>query len=178
MKLLHTQIPIDFLHTLPKGIKFFSRHGVEFLVVEQVTCPKGCTLMSDGVHIHNEPAIYIQVRVGNDTGFFFIDAYWGSHIKLSSFLPQDSDDPVVDSASCPTCGANLIVDESCTQEGCSAKKQIRFDLPGGENKIYICTKFHCPGHRIEIQSQPDEICKTVSNINYFGAHYDDFFRGI
>lgn len=178
MKLLHSKIPIEFLHTLPRGIKFFSKHGLEFLVVEELRCPRGCSLMSDSISIHNEPAIHIQVTIGADSGALFIDSYWGSHIKLSSFLPTHTGNATIIAANCPNCGESLIVRERCSQEGCEAQHSIQFALPDGENGIFICTMFGCPGHRIEIKSQPVEVCKTVSNINYFGAQHDDLFGGI
>ncbi len=66
MELVHTKIPREFLDRLPEGMKFIHRHGKEFLVVEEIFCPKGHSLMSDSVRIHGEPSIRIAVGRSQD----------------------------------------------------------------------------------------------------------------
>ena len=49
MKLTDKAIPTEFLEMLPEGFLFLNKHGRRFLVVEEVTCPAGCSLMDDAV---------------------------------------------------------------------------------------------------------------------------------
>ena len=53
-------------------------------------------------------------------------------------------------------------------------------LPGKKNKILLCARLGCPGHRIEISRMQENIVKKVSEINYFGSGLGDdiFFRGV
>lgn len=179
MELKHQDIPLDFLKTIPDGIKFIHKHEKEFLVVEKVICPNGHDLMVDTVKIHGEPSIKIDVEIKGSKGSLFIDAFWGSHAKLYTFLPSCSQEeqPEVN-ATCPTCGADLMVNETCSIEGCTSTRHIKFALPGKDNNIYVCSRLGCPGHRIEITNAPRQISELVSEINYFGAHDDDVFQGI
>ena len=109
MELKHTSIPPEFLNVLPEGIKFFHKQDKEFLVVEEVYCPKGHSLMVDSVKIHHEPSIRISVTIQDQHGAFFIDAFWGSHSKLYSFIPQIIGSYPTIQASCPECGISLMV---------------------------------------------------------------------
>ncbi|RKX75840.1 MAG: hypothetical protein DRP87_13595 [Spirochaetes bacterium] len=178
MELIHNIIPLEFLNTLPEGIKFINKHGKEFLVIEELYCPKGHGLMVESVKIHGEPSIKIDVKIGDQQGAFFIDAFWGSHTKLYSFIPKISKEPVIVEAFCPTCGESMMVDDQCQLKGCESNRAILFFLPGKKNKIYVCAKLGCPGHRIEISRLPHYISEAVSDINFFGAQAEDIFRGI
>lgn len=178
MELIHNEIPVEFLSTLPEGIKFIAHHGKDFLVVEKVFCPKGHPLTVETVRIHGEPSIKIGVRIGKQEGNFFIDSFWGSHKKLYDFIPKLGKAPVVVEAFCPTCGASLMVDEECRIEGCGTGKHILLTLPEKKNKIFVCGKLGCPGHRLDIKALPEQIVEKISEINYFGTHIDDFFGGI
>jgi hypothetical protein len=177
MELIHNEIPKQFLDVLPEGIKFIAQHGKNFLVVETVQCPKGHSLMVDTVKIHGEPAIKIGVRIAGQEGSFFIDSFWGSHKKLYDFIPKLNTGVVIE-AVCPVCGVSLMVDDLCGTADCGAKEHIRMILPGGENKILVCGRLGCPGHRLDIQAAPDPLIKKVSDINFFGSQIDDLFGGI
>lgn len=178
MELRHTKLPVRFLEHLPEGLKYLHRHGKEYLVVEQLLCPRGHSLMASSVHIHGEPSIRIKVRAGQSEGFIFVDAFWGSHDKLYSFLPVHGPQEPVLETSCPECGASLIVEEPCTQPGCGSTKCILFLLPGGTNRIYVCARHGCPWHRMDISELPKSVSRSVSEVNYFGHGEDDAFQGI
>ncbi|MEW5815932.1 MAG: hypothetical protein AB1798_11140 [Spirochaetota bacterium] len=184
MRLIHNQIPLEFLNTLPEGIKFINKHGKEFLVVEELYCPNGHNLMVETVKLHGEPSVKIDVKLKNpggqyyQEGSFFIDAFWGSHDKLYNFIPIIKEEPVIADAFCPSCGACLMADDKCSVENCSTIPHIVFLLPGGKNKIFVCGRLGCPGHRIDIIDMPHIISETVSDINFFGEGADDIFRGI
>jgi hypothetical protein len=175
MELVHNEIPREFLDVLPEGIKYIARQGKDFLVVERVCCPNGHSLMVDTVRIHGEPAIKINVRVNSLEGSFFIDAFWGSHKKLCDFFPDGA--ATVD-ALCPVCGASLMVEDSCGEKNCNTTKHIQMLLPQEKNRILVCGRLGCPGHRLEIQAAPGQIIQKVSDINFFGSQIDDFFGGI
>jgi hypothetical protein len=135
MQLKHTVIPLRFLQQLPEGIKYIHRHGKEFLVVEQLYCPKHHSLIADSVHIHGEPSVMLRVRNGDQEGFLFVDAFWGSHAKLFSFIPQAATEHPFVEAFCPTCGASLVVREACPLPDCDNDRSILFHLPGrGDNE--------------------------------------------
>jgi len=51
-------------------------------------------------------------------------------------------------------------------------------LPEKGNKILVCARLGCPGHRIEIDRLPEDVNELVSEINYFGVGADDIFKGI
>jgi len=179
MDLKHTVIPQELLSFLPKGILYLHKHGREFLVVEEVTCPNGHSLIVDSVKIHGEPSIKIDVRIAEQEGSFFIDAFWGSHSKLYNFIPElPKKDPVIE-AYCPKCGENLIVERECTIPECSTKRHILLTLPDRENFIYVCARLGCPGHYLDVKKASKNISQRISEINYFGAQYDDdIFSGI
>ena len=179
MDLKHTVIPRKLLSFLPEGIAYIHKQGKEFLVVEEVTCPKGHSLIVDSVRIHGEPSIKIGVRIGNREGAFFIDAFWGSHAKLYNFIPKlPEKDPIIE-AFCPKCGENLIVKRKCDISGCGTNRHILLTLPDMENSIYVCARFGCPGHYLDVSRISKNVSQQISEINYFGAHYDDdFFKGI
>jgi hypothetical protein len=134
--------------------------------------------MATSVHIHGEPSIRIRVEAGERRGLIFVDAFWGSHDKLYSFLPVPGPEEPVLATFCPECGASLIVEEPCTQPGCGSKKCILFLLPGGTNRIYVCARHGCPWHRMDIHEMPRSVSRSVSEINYFGHGEEDAFQGI
>ena len=178
MELNHTQIPDEFIKTLPDGMKFIHKHGKDFLVVEEVSCPKGHSLMVESVQIHGEPTIRIDVRLEGQMGSFFIDSYWGSHAKLYDFMPRLGKGPHYVEAFCPTCGTSLMTGDKCEQEGCKTESHIVLTLPGKDNRILVCSRLGCPGHKIDIRNLPPKVTESVSEINYFGAGADDIFKGI
>jgi hypothetical protein len=178
-KLIHTLIPPDILYSLPRGIKFINKNGREYLVIEELTCSKGHSLLSDAVKIHGEPSVKIKVKLGNEEGLIFIDAYWGSHAKLFSFLPDLKKDQYIADVRCPECNTSLIINEKCAVDSCESHKTIEFNLPGGKNKIYVCAKLGCPGHRIDIVDIPNDYSTKISEINFFGSQIEDnLFEGI
>jgi len=178
MELNTPKIPDEFIETLPKGLKIIRKQNKDFLVVKEVCCPNGHTLMVNSVKIHGEPTIKIDVTVENHSGSVYIDAFWGSHAKLSSFLPVLESKDAVISAFCPICGINLGIESVCDQIGCGTKKHFLLNLPGKANRVLVCSRLGCPGHKIEIQDLPGDISEIVSEINYFGAQMEDIFKGI
>jgi len=178
MKLIHKHIPDHFLKAIPEGIKFVKKQQKDFLVVEKILCPKGHNLMADVVCIHGEASIKTRLMIGKSEGLVFIDAFWGGHAKLYNFIPDVlSAGPIV-RASCPDCGADLVVEQKCHEDGCDSTQAILFNLPGNKNVIYVCAKLGCPGHRMEIINLPRRVLEQVSDINYFGAQADDIFMEI
>jgi len=169
MKLIHNQIPVEFLTELPEGVKLVKRKGREFLVIEEVVSRRGQSLMSDDVRIHGEPSILMHVSIKETAGSIFLDAYWGSHAKLYGFLPTVAGaDPVID-ASVPESQESLMVDSVCEVDGCGCTRAVELLLPGGENKILVCARMGCPGHRMVLSSMPKMVSDTISGINFFGA---------
>lgn len=178
MKLMHKAIPVHFLQALPEGIKFLKKNNQGFLVVENLFCPMGHDLMAEVVRIHGEPSIKIKLKIGNSEGLVFIDAFWGGHAKLYNFIPDVASAGSLVKAHCPDCDADLTVEDKCSQEGCDSGRAILFYLKGKANKIYVCAKLGCPGHRMEIKHVSHQVLEKVSEINYFGAQADDIFMEI
>jgi hypothetical protein len=178
LKLTHTEIPLRFLSSLPEGIKLVNRHGQEYLVVEELYGPGRESLMSHLVHIHGEPSVRIGARVAGSEGLIFIDAFWGSHAKLYSFIPDLGSGAVEVEAFAPESGASLLSAWECEYPGCGSKRAIAFDLPGSNNRILVCARLGCPGHVMEIAELPHRVAHQVSGINFFGAGAEDLFRGI
>ena len=185
MQLIHRKIPREFLDMLPEGMKFINRHGQEFLVVEELLCPEGHSLMVDSVRMHDEPSIRIAVHLpGRDeeqdaSGLIFIDAYWGSHAKLFNFMADPTHPMDYADARCPTCGASLLVERSCGSLDCGSTRSLRFSFPGEGNAIYVCARLGCPDHSIVVGNVPAEIRDEVNEINFFGYGDDDeAFGGI
>jgi ribosomal protein S27AE len=133
--------------------------------------------MVDTVRIHGEPAVKIRVKIGKREGSFFIDAFWGSHKKLFDFLPEAEAAAAVE-AFCPECGTSLMVEDHCGEAGCGESKYIQLILPGTKNRVLVCGRLGCPGHRLDIQKVPDGVIQKVSGINFFGSQIDDYFGGI
>lgn len=178
MELNQAKIPDEFIKTLPEGMKFIHKNGKDFLVVEEVICPNGHRLMVETVQIHGEPTIKIEVELQGQRGNFYIDSYWGSHAKLYDFIPHLDRGPKYVEAFCPVCGVSLMARDECEQEGCTTENHIVLTLPGKDNRILVCSKLNCPGHKIDIRNLPSEITESISDINYFGAGFDDIFKGI
>ena len=191
MKLKKTEIPLEFLTHLPEGIKVVNRGGSEQLVIEKLSSRGGTSLMSDTVRIHGEPSVRIGIRnpeappsdagqtgpVTEREGLVFIDAYWGSHAKLFSFVPDVSSNKPME-AFVPETGESLMIDCSCDEPGCECKRHIHLVLPGGTSSIDVCARFGCPGHHISLADMPGPVSEDLSHINYFGAGEDDLFQGI
>lgn len=178
MQLIHKEVPREFLEVLPDGLKFIHRHGKEFLVVEELTCSNGHSLMSHSVRIHDEPSIKIAITRPNGTGLIFIDAFWGSHAKLYDFFPAPSEDLSNVDAHCPACGVGLAVNRPCGRMQCDSTRNLLFHLPGEHNFVYVCAKLGCPEHSIVVGGVPQHLNKLISDINYFGYGEDEQFKGI
>jgi len=178
MELSYQKIPVEFLSSLPEGIKFVNKHGRGYLIVDEIYCPQGHDLVAESVRIHGEPSIRIEVDTGASRGLVFVDAFWGGHAKLYGFIPVISDGMPILRAFCPECGVDLVVERECNLEGCGSGSSIVLALPGGRNKIYVCAKLGCAGHHIEIVELPEDLAGQVDEINYFGAQPDDVFQGI
>ncbi len=169
MELVHNEIPVEFLRHMPEGVKLVNRHGNEFLVVEDLRSPDGTRLMSENVRIHGEPSIRLGVRIGDTTGLIFLDAYWGSHAKLYSFMPSGESTGKLVEAFVPDTGESLMVEYSCNVDGCTGTHGIEFHLPGTGNTVQVCARLGCPGHRLVIGDLAKPIVDSISGINFFGA---------
>ncbi|WP_455382384.1 hypothetical protein [Salinispira pacifica] len=178
MNLVHRKIPVEFLDALPEGMKFIHRQGQEFLVVEQLYCPAGHSLMVESVRIHGEPSIRFRVSPDDPDRLIFLDAFWGSHAKLFSFIPCTQDNVQYVDAYCPDCGASLSINQRCSLDECDSTNSLDLHLPGGKNHIYVCAKLGCPGHRLSVTDLPYNLNRAVSEINFFGHGDEELFRGI
>lgn len=178
MKLVYKVVPAEFLAALPEGIKYVQKQGKDFLVIEQLYCRDGHSLMAEHVRLHGEPSICLDAKIGSRRGRVFVDAFWGSHDKLYGFLPSEADLHSITEAHCPRCGISLMIERICGYEGCGCRQAILMNLPGGVNKILVCAKHGCPDHELVIQRIPEEITRKLKKINYFGEFHDDMFRGI
>jgi hypothetical protein len=179
MELSPQPIPDRFARAIPRGFRLVNRRGHDFLLVESVFCPRGHNLVVDSVRIHDEASIRLKVLVGGEAGLVFVDAFWGSHAKLFSFLPRGSgQEPLYAEAQCPYCDAPMTERHPCSQEGCGSDQSIRLVLPGRTNTIRVCARLGCPGHLLDIADIPDDVVKSVSGINYFGAGGEDVLGSI
>ena len=169
MKLTHSTIPQEFLKNIPRGMKYVMRNGKDFLVVEQVFCPNGHSLMVDNVRLHGEPSISLTLRVGNTEGLVYLDSFWGSHDKLYGFIPniKQADAPKND-VMCPACGCSLVTSQKKSCKTCGSSKIFVMHLPGAQNKILACAKLGCPWHKIVAEDISDKFTAMVDDINYFG----------
>ena len=169
MKLTHSTIPQEFLSNIPRGMKYVVRNGKDFLVVEQVFCPNGHSLMVDSVRLHGEPSISLTLRVGNTEGMIYLDSFWGSHDKLYNFVPDlAATDSEKNDVMCPVCSCSLVVKEAQTCRTCGSPKMFVMHLPGAQNKILACAKLGCPGHKIVAEDVSERFTAMVDDINYFG----------
>jgi len=179
MKLSPRRIPDRFARAIPRGFRLVKRQGHDFLLVESVFCPRGHNLVVDSVRIHDEASVKLKIAVGAEAGFVFVDAFWGSHAKLFSFIPASTGrDVLFAEASCPYCEAPMTEQRACPQKGCGSERSILLGLPGGKNAIHVCARLGCPGHFLEIVELPTQVVRSVSGINYFGAGGDDVLGSI
>jgi len=179
MKLTAPRIPDEFIRAIPRGFRLVKKQGHDFLLVESLFCPNGHNLIVDSVRIHDEASIKLKVVINDESGFVYVDAFWGSHAKLFSFIPKTSGkEPVFAEPYCPYCDALMIEHYACTQKGCGSEKSVLLMLPGGKNKIHVCAKLGCPGHVLDLKDMPRELVRSVSVINYFGAGVNDLFGGV
>ena len=179
MKLTARRIPDEFIRSIPRGFRLVQRQGHDFLLIESLFCPNGHNLVVDSIRIHDEASIKLKIIVNGESGFVFVDAFWGSHAKLFSFIPPVSGKgPVYAETYCPYCDAALTETYACTQKGCGSEKSVLLMLPGGKNKIYVCARLGCPGHVLDIKDMSRELVRSVSVINYFGAGVHDLFGGV
>jgi len=177
MELIANQIPEEFRTVIPRGLRLVRRNNQEFLLVESIYCPRGHNLLVDSVHIHGEPSIKLELVVGGGRGLAFIDAFWGSHAKLFSFLPEHGEGQMIEGF-CPYCHASLLEEFHCHEEGCDSHTGLVLHLPGGSGKVYVCSRLGCPGHLLDISSLPHELSESISGINFFGAGTEDLFGGL
>jgi hypothetical protein len=178
MKLTYKHVPVEFLAALPEGIKYVQKEGMDFLVIEQLYCREGHSLMAEHVRLHGEPSICLDARIGSQRGRIFVDAYWGSHDKLYGFIPREADLTSITEAHCPHCGISLLTERHCSYNGCGSGEAILLNLPGGINTILVCARHGCPDHELHIKRMPEAITSKLRKINYFSESYDDMFQGI
>ncbi len=179
MKLQARKIPDEFVRSIPRGFRLVKKQGCDFLLIESLFCPNGHNLVVDSVRIHDEASIKLKVVINQEPGFIFVDAFWGSHAKLFSFLPRISGEKSIFAETyCPYCDAALIETYACTQKGCGSEKSVLLMLPGGKNKIHVCARLGCPGHVLDIKDMSRELVRSVSVINYFGAGVHDPLGGV
>ncbi len=177
MELIPKDIPMEFLQFLPEGIKLVNRHGHPYLVMDRVNDANGNSLMDNSVRIHGEPSVKLHVKVGDSEGLIFVDAYWGSHAKLYSFIPDFSSGKKTVEAFSPADDSSLMVPWKCPIEDCAETHGIQLSLPAG-NTIIVCGKLGCPGHLINVARLADGVSESLSNINYFGEGEDELFSAI
>ncbi len=177
MELRSNRIPDEFRTVIPRGLRLVKRADQEFLLVESVFCPRGHNLMVDSVHIHGEPSIKLELSINGTKGLAFIDAFWGSHAKLFSFLPQYTDQTLLEGF-CPYCHAPLMEEYHCHEEGCGSSKGLNLFLPGGSGRVSVCASLGCPGHTLDISAIPHELAESISGINFFGEGTEDLFGGL
>jgi hypothetical protein len=178
MELVHRRIPREFLESLPDGFEFIHRNGKEFLVVAELGCPAGHSLMAPHVRIHDQPSIKIQLARPAGRGTVFIDAFWGSHAKLFDFLPDPGEDLRFAEACCPACGVSLMATLACERPGCGSAAAIVLRLPGSGNLIQVCARLGCPEHRLVLGGVARDLTRAVSAINFFGHGEEEQFGGI
>lgn len=178
MDFIQKEIPSEFLRTIPKGFRLMKRNKNDLLLIESVLCPRGHNLIDDKVRVHDEPSIKLKVTIDGISGYLFIDAFWGSHTKLFSFMPAKKPEDVYVQAFCPHCDADLGETFRCSQKECRSNSGILLLLPGGRNKIHVCSKLDCPGHVLDINDMPHELIESISAINFFGAGADDILGGL
>jgi len=170
MKLTHSTIPQEFLNNIPRGMKYVMRNGKDFLVVEQVFCPNGHSLMVDNVRLHAEPSISLAMRVGTTAVMIFLDSFGGSHDKLYNFIPDP--DPAggeMNDVMCPVCACSLVLKQSELKcRTCGSTRVFVMHLPGSQNRILACATLGCPWHKIVAEDIPDQAAAMVDDINYFG----------
>jgi hypothetical protein len=178
VKLAAQKIPDRFARDIPRGFRLVNKWGQDFLLVESVFCPNGHNLVVDSVRIHGEASVKLKIVAGGETGVVFVDAFWGSHAKLFSFIPMLSGkEPAFVEAHCPYCDAAMAEKHRCLQEGCGSDQGILLTLPGGKNTIHVCARLGCPGHLLDVVDMSAEVVRSVSGINYFGVGGDDEFPG-
>ena len=142
MKIVYKEIPKEFLKTLPDGMKFVSKSRHDFLVIEKIYCRNEHNLVDNTIRIHGESSIKLNVQTGVCEGIIFLDAFWGSHAKLYSFIPRSSTMKILE-AFCPVCGVELTVDNKCTQKKCNSHRSIEMILPDKKSKILSCARLEC-----------------------------------
>ncbi len=177
MELKSNKIPDEFRTVIPRGLRLVHRNEQEFLLVESIFCPRGHNLLVDSVHIHGEPSIKLELMINGQKGLAFIDAFWGSHAKLFSFLPSCTDGTMLEGF-CPYCHAPLMEDYDCDLEGCGSHRGMALHLPSGSGKVIVCSSLGCPGHILEVGSISHELTESISGINFFGAGTEDIFGGL
>jgi hypothetical protein len=177
MELKSNKIPEEFRMVIPRGLRLVHRNEQEFLLVESIFCPRGHNLLVDSVHIHGEPSIKLELEINGQRGLAFIDAFWGSHAKLFSFLPECGEGTMLEGF-CPYCHAPLIEEYHCHEEGCGSHKGLALHLPNGAGRVTVCASLGCPGHLLDVNSISHELSESLSGINFFGAGTEDLFGGL
>ncbi|WP_319560446.1 hypothetical protein [Marispirochaeta sp.] len=178
MELTIKEIPAAFKANIPQGMRLFTKHEKEVLLVESIFCPNGHNLLVDSVRIHDEPSIRLNIKLGNQNGVVFLDSFWGSHANLFSFLPTQIKANSAVEAHCPYCDILLNVKRPCENVDCDSQEQIALYLPGRNNRIYVCPKVACPHHMLVVEDIPHDILEAIDEINYFGTGQDEVFGGI
>jgi len=169
------EIPAGFRHALPRGIRIVTRGDHEFIVISELLCPTGCSLITPTVSLHGEDAICLKVRAGGTQGLLFLAAHWGGHKKLFDFMFRQGDaDPVIE-AFCPHCNIPMTVESRCRWPGCHSLKKIEFHLPDPGCRILACARWGCPEHELISAAVPRELLDSVSRINFFGEGEESIF---
>ena len=159
-------IPAEFIEKLPEGFKVTNRKGAVYVVVHDLRCPNGHSLMTDAIRFHGEPAIHMRVKGGGVKGTMFLDPFWGLHQKLFDFMFKANHPNPTITASCPECNASLMVSRKCDSPDCKSEEFIEFNLPRKNDKIDVCGRWGCPEHNISIGMFDDAVRDAVSRINY------------
>lgn len=163
-------IPSEFIEHLPEGFKITNRKGAIYVVVDDLRCPNGHNLINDDVRINGEPAIMFKVKGGGVKGTMYLDPFWGLHQKLFDFMFKANTPNQLIKASCAQCNASLMIKKQCEYTGCSSDEYIEFSLPGGKNKIEVCSRWGCPEHHISVGLISGNVTAAVGRINYPDQH--------
>lgn len=169
MKLKHSTIPQEFLSNIPRGMKYVMRNGKDFLVVEQVFCPAGHSLMVDNVRLHGEPSICMTLRVGGAEGAVDPGLVLGQPRQALQFHPQSHGrGPGEEQRPVPLVRLSLVTRMKKGCKTCGSNHIIVMHLPGAQNKIMACAGLGCPWHRIVAEEVSHKYTEMVDDINYFG----------
>ncbi|MFA5786173.1 MAG: hypothetical protein WDA71_04175 [Actinomycetota bacterium] len=111
------------------------------VLIEDGTCPNGCSLMNPRKRFSGAPAITIAVRVRGKSGLIHLNPYYGVFEYKSNLELKKGD--VVD-VHCPHCRVNLVSDENCR---ICRIPMFAIHLPNG-GEVRACPTVGCHNHSL------------------------------
>lgn len=114
------------------------------LVIGQVYCPHGCSLIAPYKKIHGHPSIHLRATHQGRSGSIYLDPVSGMHDNISEIEVPPGE---VVEFSCPYCGVSLN-DPDMTCNEC-AGPMFALRLPEGA-VVEACRRNGCPGHRLRV----------------------------